>query len=58
MRSADSSERIKVLPPRLRVAHLRALIRRAPAGSARFRKLAVLLHEELTAPAANENRAR
>jgi hypothetical protein len=58
MRSADSSERIKVLPPRLRVAHLRALIRRVPAGSARFRKLAVLLHEELTAPAANENRAR
>jgi hypothetical protein len=58
MRSADSSERIKVLPPRLRVAHLRALIRRAPGGSERVGKLAVLLHEVLTAPAANENRAR
>jgi hypothetical protein len=58
MRSADSSERMKLLPPRLRVLHLRALMRRAPAGSARAGKLAMLLREELTAPAANENRAR
>jgi hypothetical protein len=50
-------ERMKLLPPRLRLAHLRALIRREPAGSTRARKLAALLGEQLTAAAANENRA-
>jgi len=39
------------------MAHLRALIRREPAGSTRARQLAALLRDQLMAAAANENRA-
>jgi hypothetical protein len=56
-RKTSTFERMRLLPLRLRVAHLRALIRREPAGSMRARKLAALLREQLTAAAANENRA-
>ena len=56
-RSSDGSGWMRVLPPGLRLAHLRALIRREPAGSVRAGKLAALLGEELAALAANENRA-
>jgi hypothetical protein len=50
-------ERMGLLAPRLRLAHLQALIRHEPRGSRRARKLARLLQEQLTAAAANENRA-
>jgi hypothetical protein len=49
---------MRLLPLRLRLSHLRALIRREPAGSTRARKLAALLQEQLTAAAANENRVQ
>jgi hypothetical protein len=49
--------RLRSLPPRLRLAHLRALIRCEPAGSARIGRLAALLRDQLTAAQANENRA-
>ncbi len=49
--------RMKRLSPRHRLAHLRALIRREPAGSARRSKLVALLRGQLTAVPANENRA-
>jgi hypothetical protein len=49
--------RIKPLPPRHRLAHLRALIRQQAAGSARRIELAALLRDQLTPPPANENRA-
>ncbi|HKH80083.1 MAG TPA: hypothetical protein VKA03_00440 [Methylovirgula sp.] len=49
--------RMKPLAPRLRLAHLRALIRCEPVGSARARRLAALLRDQLTAAQANENRA-
>ena len=48
--------RIKRLSPRHRLAHLRALIRREPAGSNRRLKLVALLHNQLAASPANENR--
>ena len=48
--------RMKPLPRRHRIAHLRALIRHAPDGSIRRDQLAVLLCHELTARPANENR--
>lgn len=41
--------RMKVLPRRHRVAHLRALIRRETAFSVRRDELAALLREELAA---------
>jgi hypothetical protein len=40
---------MKRLPPRLRLAHLRALIRREPAGSTRTHELVALLRDQLTA---------
>jgi hypothetical protein len=49
--------RMKRLPLRLRIAHLRALIRQGPAGSIRTRELVALLHDQLAAPPANENRS-
>jgi hypothetical protein len=41
--------RMKPLPRRHRIAHLRALIRLHPVGSARRCELAALLHAEMTA---------
>ncbi len=41
--------RMKRLPRRHRIAHLRALIERQPAGSLRREQLAARLREELTA---------
>ena len=49
------TERLKVLPRRLRIAHLRALIGRQASGSVRGRELASLLHDEMV-PQAGENR--
>jgi hypothetical protein len=49
--------RIKPLPPRHRLAHLRALIRQQAVGSIRRIELAALLREQLPPPPANENRA-
>jgi hypothetical protein len=40
---------MKRLPPRHRIAHLRALIRQPPAGSIRRQELAALLRDEMTA---------
>jgi hypothetical protein len=56
-RSTVSLGRMKPLPPRLRITHLRALIRLEPSGSARALQLAALLRDQLTDVAANENRA-
>jgi len=44
-------ERMKPLPPRLRLAHLRALLRNALPGSKRAQGLTALLREELAAHA-------
>jgi hypothetical protein len=49
--------RMKPLPRRHRIAHLRALIRHAPDGSIRCDELAALLRAQWTARPANENRA-
>jgi hypothetical protein len=49
--------RMKLLPRRHRIAHLRALIRHEPHGSIRRDELASLLRDQLTARPANENRA-
>ena len=51
----DAFERMSVLPLRLRVAHLAALIRQEESGSARADVLAVLLRDQLTALAGNGN---
>jgi len=51
------ADRMKRLSPRHRLAHLRALIRREPAGSRRWPKLVALLRDQLAALPANENRA-
>jgi hypothetical protein len=60
-RKAPSMEvmiaRMKPLPRRHRIAHLRALIRHAPDGSIRRAELASLLRDQSTARPANENRA-
>jgi hypothetical protein len=53
----NAGERMKVLPLRLRVAHLTALIRQERSGSARAEALAVLLRDQLAALAEDENRA-
>ena len=57
MKAANGFERMKVLPIRLRVAHLTALIRQEGCGSARAERLAALLRDQLAALADNENRA-
>ena len=49
--------RMKPLPRRHRIAHLRALIRREPAGSIRTGELVALLHDQFVALPANENRS-
>jgi hypothetical protein len=49
--------RIKLLSPRHRLAHLRALIGQQPEGSVRRSELAALLRDQLIPPPANENRA-
>jgi hypothetical protein len=48
--------RIKPLPRSHRIAHLRALLRRQPAGSLRGERLAALLRAELTTRPAGEDR--
>ena len=48
--------RIRRLSPRHRLAHLRALIRREPAGSHRGLLLVALLRDQGAAPPANDNR--
>jgi hypothetical protein len=50
--------RMRRLPLRLRLAHLRALVRRAPAGCARTPELVALLRDQLAATPANENHSR
>jgi hypothetical protein len=47
--------RMKRLPLRLRLAHLRALIRREPAPSQRRDELVALLRDQSAATPANEN---
>ncbi|THD51589.1 MAG: hypothetical protein E8A46_15115 [Bradyrhizobium sp.] len=49
--------RIKRLSPRHRLAHLRALIRREPAGSNRRLTLVALLHDQWATTPANDNRS-
>ena len=49
--------RIQPLSPRHRLAHLRALIRQQPAGSARRDQLVALLRDELAGKTGHENRA-
>ena len=49
--------RMKPLSRRHRIAHLRALIRLHPAGSARGYELAALLRAEMTARPDQEERA-
>lgn len=49
--------RMKPLPRRHRIAHLRALVRLHPAGSARGLELAALLRAEMTARPDEEGRA-
>lgn len=53
--SAHFLKRMKALPFRLRLAHLEALLRQAPAGSARAKTLLALLRDQLKA-AGYENR--
>jgi len=50
--------RIKRLSPRHRLAHLRALIRREPAGSNRWLTLVALLRDQSATTPANDNRSR
>jgi hypothetical protein len=49
--------RMKPLPRRHRIAHLRALIRLHPEGSSRRPELAALLRAEMTARPDREDRA-
>jgi hypothetical protein len=49
--------RMKRLPRRHRIAHLRALIARELAGALRREDLAALLRDEMTAQFAREGRA-
>lgn len=53
---ATIAARMQPLPRRHRVAHLRALVRREPFGSARGEQLAALLRDEMTAQPRHENR--
>jgi hypothetical protein len=56
--AASMIGRMKPLPRRQRLAHLRALIRQQPTGSIRRGQLAALLRSELSTPPAFEGRAR
>ena len=49
--------RMKRLSPRHRLAHLRALVRREPAGSDRWLRLVALWRDQLATRPANENRS-
>jgi hypothetical protein len=49
--------RMRPLPRRHRIAHLRALIGRLPVGSIRRAQLVALLHDEMTLPRGNGGRA-
>jgi hypothetical protein len=49
--------RMRPLPRRHRIAHLRALIGQAPLGSIRRAQMVALLREEMTLPCGNESRA-
>ena len=49
--------RMKCLPRRHRIAHLRALIAQQPVRSIRREELAALLRDELTVQPGKENRA-
>ena len=46
--------KMKRLPRRHRIAHLRALIAREPVGSSRREQMAVLLGDEMTAPSGRQ----
>jgi hypothetical protein len=54
---ASLSVRIKRLPPRHRIAHLRALMRSQPRRPGRREQLAALLRAELVAPTAGRERS-
>jgi hypothetical protein len=49
--------RMRPLPRRHRIAHLRALIGQAPLGSIRRAQLVALLRDEMTLSCGNKNRA-
>ena len=49
--------RMKRLPRRHRIAHLRALITQQAPGSIRWAGLVALLRDEMTLPCAKESRA-
>ena len=51
---ATIAARMRPLPRHHRIAHLRALIRRAPVRSLRGEQLTALLRDELTARPAQE----
>lgn len=55
--AATLSVRLKRLPRRHRIAHLRALIRRQPFYSIRREELAALLDDEMTESRGKENHA-
>ena len=57
MTAPSGFERMTVIPLRLRVAHLEALIRQEGRCPARAEALAVVLRDQLAALADNENRA-
>jgi hypothetical protein len=50
--------RMKLLPRRHRIAHLRALLRQSMAWPVRGEELAALLHAEMPAQLAGEERVR
>jgi|HubBroStandDraft_5_1064220.scaffolds.fasta_scaffold866203_2 hypothetical protein len=49
--------RMRPLPRRHRIAHLRALIGQTPLGSIRRAQLMALLHDEMSLPCGNRSRA-
>jgi len=55
--SAIMVVRMKRLPRRHRLAHLRALIAQQPAGSIRREELAALMRADVTVPPGKESRA-
>jgi hypothetical protein len=50
--------RMRPLPRRHRIAHVRALIGQTPRGSIRRIQLVELLRDEMTSPRGEESRAR
>jgi len=54
--AADMRIRMRCLPHRHRIAHLRAVMARLPFCSIRRQGLAALLHDELAAPPQCEDR--